>query len=72
MMSANMLQQFAMKMINDHPEVIQNNPRGQELASIIQNGDVAKGIQTANNICNGYGTSQTDALAMAGKFFGIR
>lgn len=63
--------QLAMRALQAYPEVLQNNPRAQELASLIQSNDANRGMQVANNLCNSYGTSREDALSLAGKFFGF-
>ncbi len=62
---------FAMGMISRNPKVA-NNPRAQQLISVIQNGDSAQGEKIAENLCQTYGVTKEQALDDAKKFFGIR
>ena len=66
----NMIQQFALKMIANNPQVA-NNPQAQDYISVIQSGDEAKGAEIARNICASYGKTPEEASAEARKFFGI-
>ena len=61
---------FAMGMISRNPKVA-NNPRAQQLISVIQNGDSAQGEKIAENLCQTYGVTKEQALDDAKKFFGI-
>lgn len=70
MLTTKIAQAFAMKMIQAHPEVVQNNPRGQELVSLIQSGDETRGAEVANNLCNSYNTTPSNAMNLAGRVFG--
>lgn len=67
---ANLLQQFALKMIANNPQVA-NNPQAQNYISVIKSGDEAKGTELARNICASYGKTPEEASAEARKFFGI-
>lgn len=50
---------FAMQMIQNNPQVM-NNPMAKQYLEVIQNGDSAKGQEVANNILKTYGmTSKT-------------
>ncbi len=62
---------FAMGMISRNPKVA-NNPRAQQLISVIQNGDSDQGEKIAENLCQTYGVTKEQALDDAKKFFGIR
>jgi hypothetical protein len=62
---------FAMGMISRNPKLA-NNPRAQQLISVIQNGDSAQGEKIAENLCQTYGVTKEQALDDAKKFFGIR
>lgn len=62
--------QFAMKMLQRNPQVM-NNPQAQGLMEVIQSGDTAKGKQMAENLCKTYGVTPDQALEEARKFFHI-
>lgn len=65
------LQEYAMQMINQNPQVLQNNPRAQNMADVIKSGDNAAGEQLANNILQTMGITKEEAMRMAyQKFFG--
>lgn len=66
----NNLVQFALTKIAQNPQIA-NNPRNKELFQIIQNGDAQRGQEVANNLCQTYGMSQSDALEKAKSFFGF-
>ena len=68
---AESIMDFAMRMISRNPKVA-NNPRAQQLISVIQNGDSAQGEKIAENLCQTYGVTKEQALDDAKKFFGIR
>lgn len=63
--------QFAMSMIQNNPQVM-NNPMAQNYISVIQSGDAQKGQQLAENICRSYGVTPQEALQQAKQFFRIR
>lgn len=62
---------FAMQMIQNNPQVM-NNPMAKQYLEIIQNRDSAKGQEVANNILKTYGMTKDQAMSQAFKFFGIR
>lgn len=62
--------QFAMNMLQNNPQVM-NNPQAQGLMQVIQSGDAAKGQQMAENLCKTYGVTPDQALEEARKFFHI-
>lgn len=64
------MRSFAMMMIQRNPNIA-NNPRAQEMISVIQNGDSARGQEIAKNLCNTYGVSEQDAINQAKQFFRI-
>lgn len=68
---SNSLVDFAMKMIRSNPRVA-NNPRAQDMISVIQNGDSERGEKIAENLCQTYGVTKEQALTDAKKFFNIR
>lgn len=51
---------FAMQMIQNNPQVM-NNPMAKQYLEIIQNGDSAKGQEVANNILKTYGMTKDQA-----------
>lgn len=61
---------FAMQMIQNNPQVM-NNPMAKEYLQIIQNGDSVKGQEVANNILKTYGMTKDQALSQAAQFFHI-
>lgn len=61
---------FAMQMIQNNPQVM-NNPMAKEYLQIIQNGDSVKGQEVANNILKTYGMTKEQALGQAAQFFHI-
>ena len=52
---------FAMQMIQNNPQVM-NNPMAKQYLEIIQNGDSAKGQEVANNILKTYGMTKDQAM----------
>lgn len=48
---------------------VSNNPQAMEMLNVIQSGDVQKGEQIANNLCQTYGISKEDATKQAENFF---
>lgn len=64
----NNLQQFALSLIQQNPNV-RNNPNAQELINVIQSGDAEKGQQIAKNFCDTYGITPAQALEQAASFF---
>lgn len=64
------MQQFAMNLLQNNPNVAKN-PQAQEMLKIIQNGDSQRGQMIAENLCKTYGISKEDALAQAKQFFHI-
>ena len=66
----NSIMNFAMGLISRNPRVA-NNPRAQQLISVIQNGDQEQGEKIAENLCETYGVIKEQALSDAKKFFGI-
>lgn len=60
-----------MSMISKNPKVA-NNPRAQEMISVIQNGDSKRGEKIAENLCQTYGVTKEQALNDAKNFFGLR
>lgn len=63
--------QFAMNMIKNNPQVM-NNPMAQNYIGVIQSGDAQKGQQLAENICKTYGVTPQQAIQQARQFFNIR
>lgn len=64
------MMQFAMRMINENPNV-KNNPRMKEMVDVIISGDQKRGEELAMNLCKTYGCSREDAIDLAKKRFGI-
>jgi hypothetical protein len=64
------IQQFAMNLLQNNPNVAQN-PQAQEMLKVIQNGDSQRGQMIAENLCKTYGITKEDALAQAKRFFHI-
>lgn len=62
------IRDIALQMIQNNPGVA-NNPRAQEMISIIQNGDAQRGQELAQNLCATYGDSPDQAVAKAKRFF---
>lgn len=62
------LEQIAMTLLQKNPQVA-NSPQGQQFMQILKSGDVQKGQQMADNICNSYGVTRDDALNKAKQFF---
>lgn len=60
---------YAEKLLQSNPN-ISNNPLGQNLISILQNGDSKRGEEIARNLCQTYGISPEEAYNDAVKFFG--
>lgn len=61
---------FAMQMIQNNPQVM-NNPMAKQYLEIIQNGDSAKGQEVANNILKTYGMIKmrsSEPLTVSGMF----
>lgn len=65
------LQQFAMNMINQSPNV-QNNPMAKELIDVIMSGDSKRGEQMADNICKSHGMTREEGLKQASSVFGLK
>ena len=65
------LQQFAMKMIENNPQV-KNNPRMKDMVDVIMSGDQKRGEEIAMNLCNTYGCSREDAINKATNYFNLR
>lgn len=61
---------LALDIIQKNP-ALANNPNAREMIEVIRNGDVAKGQQIAQNICNTYGVKPEDAISQARSFFHI-
>lgn len=70
-MNNNPFYRFAMNMIQRNPQIA-NNPRAQQLISVIQNGNNEQGEKIANNLCESYGVTKEQALNDAKNFFNIR
>nr|DAZ47154.1 MAG TPA: Coenzyme PQQ synthesis protein D [Caudoviricetes sp.] len=64
------IQQFAMNLLQNNPNVAKN-PQAQEMLKVIQNGDSQRGQMIAENLCKTYGITKEDALAQAKRFFHI-
>ena len=64
------LRRMAMSMISQNPNIA-SNPQAQEFVRVIQNGDVKRGQQIADNLCETYGVSREEALQKAKSFFHI-
>jgi hypothetical protein len=64
------IQQFAMNLLQNNPNIAKN-PQAQEMLKVIQNGDSQRGQMIAENLCKTYGITKEDALAQAKKFFHI-
>lgn len=50
-------------------QLLRQNPLAQNMISVIQNGDDAKGEQIARNLCESYGVTPEEAYARAMQFF---
>lgn len=64
------MRDFALNLIGRNPQIA-NNPNAKELLNVIQNGDQAKGMQIAQNLCNTYGVTPEQAVNQAKNFFNI-
>lgn len=64
------MRDFAMNLISSNPQIAQN-PQAQEMINVIKSGDVERGKQIANNLCQTYGVTPDQAIAQARKMFGI-
>lgn len=64
------MRDIALQMIQNNPNIA-NNPRAQEMITIIQNGDSQKGQELAQNLCATYGVSPDQAFQQAKRFFNI-
>lgn len=64
------LQQFAINLLRNNPNVVKN-PQAQEMLKVIQNGDSQRGQMIAENLCKTYGITKEDALTQAKQFFHI-
>lgn len=67
----NNLQQFAMNMIRQNPDV-RKSKNAQTMLNVIENNDQAAGEQIAMNFCRTYGLSKEEAVAQAKAFFGLK
>lgn len=56
------IQQMAMKILKENPNIA-NNPNAQSMINVIQSGDEKKGQEIAENICKSMGVSKEDAIA---------
>lgn len=56
------------QLLRQNPQM-QSNPLAQNMISVIQNGDDAKGEQIARNLCGSYGVTPEEAYARAMQFF---
>lgn len=65
------VQQLAMTLIRQNPNVA-HNPQAQEMLGAIENNDSVKGKAIAQNLCNTYGVTRDQAVAQAKRYFGIR
>lgn len=63
------IMEFALRMLEQNPNLENKAPWAKEAISAIRNNDVAKGEEIANNLCNTYGSSKEDGINRAGKFF---
>lgn len=64
------MRDFALNLIGRNPQIA-NNPNAKELLNVIQNGNQAKGMQIAQNLCNTYGVTPEQAVNQAKNFFNI-
>lgn len=64
------LRNFALQKLKTLPN-LKNNPMAQNAISAIENNDNEKGEEIANNLCESYGVSKDEAMAMAKEFFHI-
>lgn len=62
---------MALQYVRNNPQVLQNNPKAQELYSILQSGDPQRGMEVASNLCQSYNTQPQEAFNMAGQRFGF-
>lgn len=58
------IQQMAMKILKENPNIA-NNPNAQSMINVIQSGDEKKGQEIAENICKSMGVSKEDAIRQA-------
>lgn len=68
MLNSPNMRDMALNLISQNP-AISNNPNAREFIRVIQNGDSAKGMQIAQNLCDSYGVSKEEALRNAKQFF---
>lgn len=64
------LKDFALNMINENPNVV-NNPNAKEFLNVIRNNDDVRGKQIAQNLCDSYGLTTDQAVQQAKRFFGL-
>lgn len=57
------IQQMAMKILKENPNIA-NNPNAQSMINIIQSGDEKKGQEIAENICKSMGVSKEFQIHM--------
>lgn len=62
--------QLAISLLQQNPNVA-NSPQGQQFLQILKSGDVEKGKQMAQNICQSYGTTPEEAFKQAKTFFNL-
>lgn len=61
---------MALRYVQANPQVLQNNPKAQELYDILQSGDQQRGMEVASNLCKSYNTQPNEAFSMVGQRFG--
>lgn len=60
-----MIEQMAIRMLQNNPEVLEKNPLAQQLMTCLQSGDSAAGEQLANNIINTMQSNKNEAIQQA-------
>lgn len=65
------IMEFALNLIESNPDIVEGNPRAQEMVDIIKSGDSKRGEAYAMNLCRTYNSSKDDGIRMAKRFFGI-
>ena len=60
----------AIQMLRSRPDIA-GNPRAQEMLRIIQEGDIERGEEVANNLLSNYGMTKQQGIEAARRFFGL-
>lgn len=70
MSQSDIVRMMALRYIQSHPEILQTNPKAQELYTLIQSGDATRGVEVANNLCRSYETTPEQAIELAKQRYG--